>query len=253
MSLYRAAQRRQYICAAEVQRSMTVAPTETFTTIPEAFNVADYLVTRQVHGGRGDRIALISEGASLTYSELDALVNRAGNVLRSLGLAPEQRAVLLLHDGPAFYACFLGAIKIGAVPIPINTMLREADYRFILNDSRATVCIVSEPLAGQILPSLHLLPCLKHLIVSNGAIAGISSLETLIAGASPTLDPADTHKDDPAFWLYSSGSTGHAQRRDSSAARHRSHDRGLCARRAADDRRRSLSFGRETVLRVRSW
>ena len=187
---------------------MTVAPTETFTTIPDAFNVADYLVARHVREGRGDRVALISESASITYSELDALVNRAGNVLRSVGLAPEQRAVLLLHDGPAFYACFLGAIKIGAVPIPINTMLREADYRFILNDSRATVCIVSEPLAGQILPSLHLLPCLKHLIVSNGAIAGIPSLETLLDGASPTLDQADTHKDDPAFWLYSSGSTG---------------------------------------------
>ena len=231
---------------------MTVAPTETFTTIPEAFNVADYLVARHVREGRGDRVALISDGASTTYSQLDALVNRAGNVLRSLGLAPEQRAALLLHDGPAFYACFLGAIKIGAVPIPINTMLREADYRFILNDSRATVCIVSEPLAGQILPSLHLLPCLKHLIVSNGAIAGTPSLETLLDGARPTLNQADTHKSDPAFWLSQLWHYRRAQRRDSSTARHRSDNRGLCPRRGADDRRRSLSFGRETVLRLRS-
>ena len=108
-----------------------------------------------------------------------------------------------MHDGPAFYAGFLGAIKIGAVPIPINTMFREADYRFILNDSRANASIVSEPLTGEILPILHLLPWLKHLIVSDGATAGLPSLEALLDGASPTLAAAETHKDEPAFWRYS--------------------------------------------------
>jgi benzoate-CoA ligase family protein len=178
------------------------------TVLPETFNVADYLVARHVREGRADRIALLTADGSVTYGELDVLVNRAGNALRALGLAPEQRVVLLLHDGPAFYAAFLGAIKIGAVPIPINTMLRQGDYQFILEDSRAAVAIVSEPLTGEILPIVHLLPRLKHLIVSGRAIGGWPSFETLIEGASAALDAADTHKDDPAFWLYSSGSTG---------------------------------------------
>ena len=176
--------------------------------IPEAFNVADYLVARHVREGRGDSTALVTAAGPTNYSELDALVNRAGNALRSLGVAREQRVVLLLHDAPAFYAAFLGAIRSGAIPIPVNTLLRQGDYQFILNDSRAVVAIVSEPLIGEILPIAHLLPSLKHLVVSGGALAGLSSFETLIDGASATLQSAHTHKDEPAFWLYSSGSTG---------------------------------------------
>jgi benzoate-CoA ligase family protein len=184
-----------------------VAPVAT-TAFPEALNIADYLVARHVREGWGARTALVTADGSISYTELDALVNRAGNVLRALGVAPEHRIVLLLHDGPAFYASFLGAIKIGAVPIPINTLLRQADYQFIFNDSRAAVAIVSEPLTGEVLPIVPRQPCLKHLIVSGGRVDGLPSLEALMDEASATLDPADTHKDDSAFWLYSSGSTG---------------------------------------------
>jgi benzoate-CoA ligase family protein len=187
---------------------MSLVSSVASTAIPDALNIADYLVARHVREGRGARIALITASGSTTYSELDALVNRAGNMLRAIGVAPEQRIVLLLHDGPAFYGSFLGAIKIGAVPIPINTLLRQGDYQFILNDSRATAAIVSDPLVGEVLPILHLLPCLKHLIVSGGPPDGLPSFEALIDVASAALDPADTHKDDAAFWLYSSGSTG---------------------------------------------
>src|SRR4051794_11560381 len=93
--------------------------------IPDALNIADYLVARHVREGRGARTALVTSDGTITYSELDALVNRTSNALRALGIAPEQRIILLLHDGPAFYACFLGAIKIGAVPVPLNTVLRQ--------------------------------------------------------------------------------------------------------------------------------
>lgn len=187
---------------------MSVVSTVASPAIPDAFNVADYLVARHVRDGRGGRVALTTADARITYAELDGLINRAGNVLRAVGLAPEQRVALLLHDGPAFYAAFLGAIKIGAVPVPINTLLRQGDYQFILNDARALVAIVSGPLTGEILPIAHLLPCLRHLIVSGGVLPGLPSFEAMLDDASPTLDVADTHKDDPAFWLYSSGSTG---------------------------------------------
>ncbi len=180
----------------------------TSTPIPELFNVADYLLARHVREGNGERTALITAAGSMTFNGLNDLVNRAGNALSALGVAREQRVVLLLHDGPAFYAAFLGAIRIGAVPIPINTLLRQGDYQFILNDSRAVVAIVSEPLIAEILPITHLLPCLKHLIVSGGTLSGHPSFEALIDVAPPALDAAPTHRDEPAFWLYSSGSTG---------------------------------------------
>jgi benzoate-CoA ligase len=186
--------------------SLVSAPTS--AAIPDNLNIADYLVARHVREGRGGRTALVTADRSVTYGELDALVNQAGNALRGIGVGPEQRVILILHDGPAFYASFLGAIKIGAVPIPINTLLRKADYQFMLNDSRATCAIVSEPLVGEVLPILHLLPCLKHLIVSGGTVSGLPSFEALIDKAGATLDAAETHKDDAAFWLYSSGSTG---------------------------------------------
>jgi benzoate-CoA ligase family protein len=187
---------------------MSLASTAESTAIPDALNIADYLVARHVREGRGARTALLTSGGPVSYAELDALVNRTGNALGAMGVAAEQRVVLILHDSPAFYASFLGAIKIGAVPIPINTLSRQADYQFILNDSRAVAAIVSEPLVAELLPIVHLIPCLKHLIVSGGPAEGLPSFESLIEKASAALAAADTHKDDAAFWLYSSGSTG---------------------------------------------
>src|SRR6476646_7612189 len=171
---------------------MALVSAEASMAIPEALNIADYLVARHVRDDRGDSVALITADGPVSYRELDTLVNRTGNALRTLGVAPEQRIVLLLHDGPGFYASFLGAIKIGAVPVPINTLLRQADYQFMLNDSRAIAAVVSEPLVGEVLPIVHLLPCLKHLIVSGGVVDRLPSLEGLIDQASSTLDPAVT-------------------------------------------------------------
>ena len=175
---------------------------------PEAFNLASYLVDRHVLEGRGDRVALVTPQGRTTYGELHELVNRAGNALAGLGVAAEQRVALILHDGLAFYAAFLGAIKIGAVPVPVNTLLRRSDFQYILNDSRASVAIVSAPLAQEVLPISQLLRWVTHLVIAGDSAGGLPSFEPLLEGASPALEPADTHKDDPAFWLYSSGSTG---------------------------------------------
>lgn len=177
-------------------------------SIPDAFNIADYLVARHVREGRGDRVAVTSAEGSTTYAELDALVSRAGNALRSMGVLPEQRVALILHDGLPFYGSFLGAVRMGAVPVPINTWMRGIDYHYILDDSRATAAIVSAPLVEEVLPLAHRLPRLKHVIVSGGVVDRLPSFEALIDEADSTLDPIDTHKDDAAFWLYSSGSTG---------------------------------------------
>jgi benzoate-CoA ligase len=177
-------------------------------SIPDSFNLATYLVERHVREGRGDRVALVTPQGQTTYADLDALVNRAGNALAALGVSPEQRVVLILHDGLAFFAAFLGAIRIGAVPVPVNTLLRRSDFQYILNDARAPVAIVSAPVAQEVLPITQLLRSLKHLVISGADLGGLPSFETLVGAASSSLEPADTHKDDPAFWLYSSGSTG---------------------------------------------
>ena len=118
--------------------------------IPRDLNAAHWFVDRHVEEGRDGRLAVIHEGRRLTYGDVYAGVNRLGNMLRRLGVRMEQRVVLLLHDGPEFVCSFWGALKIGAVPVPTNTLLKPRDYDYILRDSRATVVIASEPLAAAV-------------------------------------------------------------------------------------------------------
>jgi len=116
--------------------------------IPRQFNAAEYFVDRNISEGRGNRIAIESAdtGERITYAELCDRVNRCGNALRSLGVRMEERVALLLLDSPEFFYAFFGAIKIGAVPVPLNTLLKPHDYEYLLNDCRARVLIVSPAL-----------------------------------------------------------------------------------------------------------
>src|SRR4030088_3588502 len=176
--------------------------------VPDRFNIADYLVDRHIHEGRGGRTAIVCGDESVTYAQVAERSNRAGNGLRSLGVRREERVLLLLLDTPPFVYSFCGAQKIGAVPIPTNTLWKSQDYRYLLNDSRATAAIVSEPLMPQLaaIPRDEL-PFLRHLVIDGRPAADASGLDQLLA-ATATLDPEPTSKDDAAFWLYSSGTTG---------------------------------------------
>src|SRR5260370_40653452 len=122
------------------------------TGIPIEFNVATYFVDRNVAEGRGDNVAIeVHPGNQrITYREVLEGVNRFGNSLRDvLGVRIEERVLLLLLDCPEYAYAFFGAIKIGAVPIPTNTLFKPADYEDILNDSRARVVVISEALLPQ--------------------------------------------------------------------------------------------------------
>jgi benzoate-CoA ligase family protein len=181
--------------------------------LPQVFNAATYFVDRNVLEGRGDKIAIECGDQRVTYQQLLERTNRAGNALRALGVRPEERVFLLLLDTPEFLYSFFGAIKIGAVAVPVNTQAKPNDYEYILNDCRARVAIVSESL----LTCLQAIPRekLRHLreIVFVGEAKHVAAPATacfgdLLHAASPALDAEPTSKDDPAFWLYSSGSTG---------------------------------------------
>jgi benzoate-CoA ligase len=193
--------------------------------IPERFNAAAHFVDRNVAEGRGDRIAIECGDLRLTYADVLRDVNRTGNALRSrLDVRPEERVLLLLLDGPAFASCFFGAIKIGAVPVPLNTLWKPADYRHVLEDSRAAVLIIS----AELLPQVESLPpearrSLGHIIVV-GESSSHTTLDLLIADEPAQLEAAPTSRDAPAFWLYSSGSTGAPK-----GCVHLQHDMVMCA------------------------
>ena len=192
--------------------------------LPAQFNVATWFVDRHVTEGRGGAPAFHYETRVLTYGDVFDLANRTGNALRALGVGLEDRVLMLCLDAPEFLATFWGAIKIGAVPIPVNTLMRATDYLYFLNDSRAKVAVVSAPLLAEAGPIFGQAPLLRHVLVAGGAAGGHLSFEQQLSQAGATLDAAPTSRDDPAFWLYSSGSTGFPK-----GAVHLHHDMWVCA------------------------
>jgi len=176
--------------------------------LPEIFNVTSIMVDRHVAQGRDAKVAIECGDEKITYRDLLENANRVGNLLRQLGVDLEQRVVLALMDSPEFLYCFFGAIKIGAVAVPVNPWLRAQDYEYLLNDTRARVAVVSE----SVLPEIQKLArdrvrCLKEIVVV-GKNTAFANLNDLMKAESPELQAEPTSKDDMAFWLYSSGSTG---------------------------------------------
>ncbi len=176
--------------------------------LPREYNAAHDFIDRHLAEGRGEKVAVIDDRGSYSYAELAERVNRAGNMLRALGVEMEQRVFMTMLDGIDFMAVFWGAIKIGAVPVPVNTLLTTDDYGYMLGDSRARVLVVSAPLYDKFAPLLADLPHLAKVIVAGGEADGHPTLDALMAAADSALDPAPTSPDDAGFWLYSSGSTG---------------------------------------------
>ncbi|HUZ72832.1 MAG TPA: benzoate-CoA ligase family protein [Stellaceae bacterium] len=177
--------------------------------LPRDYNAAVDLIERNLAAGRGAKPAFVDDRGALSYAELAERVDRAANAFRRLGIEPEQRVLLVLLDTVDFPVAFLGAIKAGIVPVPVNTLLTAADYDFMLRDSRARALIVSDALYDRLAPTLVRQPALRHVIVSGGeGMSGRLQFGTLLADAEPRAKAAATTADDACFWLYSSGSTG---------------------------------------------
>ncbi len=161
------------------------------------FNVADALL-HQNAALRGDKVAIYCGDEKITYREVNEQTNRFANVLKSLGIRPTERVMLVLSDSPTFVYAFLGSIRYGAWPVPVNAMLAEKDYEYMLENSEARV-LVTERTSKAALATRNRL-CYKLL-----ADEGLESLMKAQSTEAPTR-PAEA--DDIAFWLYSSGSTG---------------------------------------------
>src|SRR5215468_5695189 len=189
----------------EISAFSTVDPA---AAIPRVYNFADDILRRNLDAGRAGKPAFIDPRGSWTYGELAERVLRFGHVLRHLGIAPEDRILLCLTDTIDWPTAFLGAIKAGVVAVPVNTLLNKNDYRFMLNDSRAKLLVVSEELYGRFAPLIKTCPHLKAVIVSGADGHGHARLEDLLKSASGPDYTAPTTRDDMCFWLYTSGSTG---------------------------------------------
>jgi benzoate-CoA ligase len=187
--------------------------------VPDRFNAADFFLDRHVREGRGGRTAFRHCGRRVTYGEVADRASRLGKALLGLGVQIEQRVLLALPDCPEFAEVFWGAIKIGAVPVPVNNALGAEEYAFLLQDSRARAVVADAAAAAEIMAVRDRCPRLASVIVVGRAPQGTLAHDDLVAAASPVLAPADTTKDDAAMWGYTSGSTGKPK-----AAVHLQHD-----------------------------
>ena len=177
-------------------------------TRDNSYNAAQDLLGRNINNERANKIAVIDSKGSYTYAEIDAQARQFANLLCELGIHAEQRIVLCLDDTVAFPVCFLGAILAGIVPIPVNTRLAEKDYKFILNDSRARMLVLTPDLLMHFDPHLKNHPNLDHVFLVGGTSGSYKTLNRAMSKSSTRFQTARTKADDICFWLYTSGTTG---------------------------------------------
>jgi benzoate-CoA ligase family protein len=170
---------------------------------PAHLNIADYFLDARVREGRGDRTALITDAGRLSYREVQALANRYANVLSSAGVAPEQRVIIALPDGPDFVAALFGVLKIGAVVVMVNPELKPDAIEYFFEYSRAAVALVAAERADPFSAAAGRAAHAPALLVVGG-----SDWESRFVAAPETWRNFPTHRDDAAIWLFSGGTTG---------------------------------------------
>ncbi|MAF48104.1 MAG: benzoate--CoA ligase [Rhodospirillaceae bacterium] len=171
----------------------------------DTFNCASVFIDRHPEEGRAEKAAIRTVDESVSYGQLAERVNRCGNALRDLGIAPGERALLVVKDSPEFFYLVWGAIKAGIVPVALNTLLRDSDYQFMIEDSECAAIFFSPEYAANVESAAGLSrPSPRQVIATTGA----GALADLMQAASPELASHPARADDDCLWLYSSGSTG---------------------------------------------
>ncbi len=189
---------------------------------PERFNMADYFLYHNLEAGREDKVCLYFNDQTYTYGNAARTSNRVGNALREAGVQMEDRVLIVLPDCPEFVWSWFGAARIGAVITMVNPLLPADDYRYYLEYTRARAAIVHEsflkPFAEAALEANYLRATLvvrnetavdEDQIDAKQSRVKFLSFKENVSSQTGVCRAADTHRDDIAIWLFTSGSTGH--------------------------------------------
>ncbi len=170
---------------------------------PVQLNIADFFLDARVREGRGERTALLTDAGRSSYKEVQALANRYANVLSAAGVAPEQRVIIALPDGPDYVAALFAVLKIGAVVVMVNPELKPDAIGYFFDYSRAVIALVAAERADAFRAAAGGAAHAPRLLV-----VGTSEWRSQLAAATETWTNYPTHRDDPAIWLFSGGTTG---------------------------------------------
>src|SRR6195256_5293093 len=165
-----------------------------------SYNAVTWLLDRNVDEGRANKLAFADTISQLTYGELQQQSRRHANMLRRLGVRREERVAMIMLDTVDFPIVFLGAIRAGIVPVPLNTLLTTDQYAYVLADSRARVLFVSEALYPVVKDIVGRMPDLECVVVSGNNAFGHKLLSEELAKESDSFATVETHAEEPAFW-----------------------------------------------------
>lgn len=194
--------RRAYIMGRRPDGATRDQPTMTFEP-PERLNIADHFLDARVREGRGGRPALRTDAGTLTYSDVQGLANRFGNALAAAGVEPEHRVLIALPDGPEFVGALFGTLKLGAIVVMVNPGLPVGEIDYFLEYTRARVVVTHRDTAAAFRGVARASRFAKAVLV-----VGEADFDRRLAAVRPALDTFPSHRDDPAIWLFSGGTTG---------------------------------------------
>jgi benzoate-CoA ligase family protein len=202
-------------------------PVDSGIEIPEALNLADAFLEARLREGRGGAIAIRTADGNVSYAEVSRMAHRFAGVLRTLGVDPEQRVIIGLPDVPAFAWSLFGTLLGGSVVVMVNSQLKADEIAYFYEYTRAKVAVVHAADLDVFVQAAENARDLRHILVmgatpAEGPVPGdaprvvigqagraaICSLDALVEAAPARAEVYPTHRDDPAIWLFSGGTTG---------------------------------------------
>jgi benzoate-CoA ligase family protein len=180
---------------------------DNYLNIPERINITEQILDRNVREGKGGKVAIYYGDKALTYGELQKRVNKFGNALKKLGVAKGDRFVIRSHNTPDYLVAVLGGMKIGAIPIPTNTLFRSWELEHIINNSDSKVVFTMQDLASPIEEVKNKCPTMEKIVLFDEAQRDQILFSDLVTDTSDELEAVRTLAEDPAFMIYTSGTT----------------------------------------------